>query len=189
MKKVEKNAYALEQASFWALVAWFAMTVVFLVAWIMAMVATGNLTHAADLKKMKKTASLTENAVGDVINGADTVATNILGEQCSVFDDLAKGVDKSFVQKSFEKQLREFPLLKESASVVDHSLSTQTDPSVFDYTKTVFTFSADSEDVRKGKEDGEKLRKTLMRINDNLVSISKLNDDVQKAVSDLPASM
>lgn len=103
LEKMGKNAYVLEQASFWSLVAWFAMTVVFVVAWIMAMVATGSLVHAADLNKMEKTADLTKNAIGGVINGADTVMTNILGEQCSVFDDLAKGIDKSFVQNTFEK--------------------------------------------------------------------------------------
>lgn len=111
LEKVRKSAYVLEQAGFWALVAWFAMTMVFVVAWIMAMAATGSLVHAADLNKMEKTADLAESAISGVINGADTVVTNIVGEQCSVFEDLAKGIDKSFVQSTFEKQLREFPLM------------------------------------------------------------------------------
>lgn len=139
------------------------MTVVFVVAWIMAMDATGSFVHAADLKKMEKTADLTESAISGVINGADTVVTNIVGEQCSVFEDLAKGINKSFVQNTFEKQLRELPLLRESADVIDRSLNApDSNPSVFDYTKTVFVFSADSDDVREGKTAGEELRQTLI---------------------------
>ena len=76
---MEKRAFSLEQAGFWFLVAWFCMTVVFLVAWIMAMVATGSLVHATDLNKMEKTADLTETVIGSVVNGADSVLTNILG--------------------------------------------------------------------------------------------------------------